>query len=229
MFIENPDYRNKLHIFADRNVAGLKLCEFFNEIKIDLLLAIPNGGVPVALPLVQQIHPKEFNLLIIRKIQLPTTTEAGFGAITPDGQVFLNDRLLNHLHLENKAIERQIELAREQIQEKMNEFKLKDIVATGKNVLLVDDGIASGYSMIAGINWLKQQGAKEVIVAVPTAPLRSLHIIESRVDKIICLNIREGFSFAVADAYKNWYDVPINESKEIVDQIQNLMSLNMKK
>ncbi|MHA2251303.1 MAG: phosphoribosyltransferase [Candidatus Kariarchaeaceae archaeon] len=222
MIVENNSFRNKTHLFKNREIAGELIAPFVNEYEINLLLAIPNGGVPVAKSLITQLEIENFNLLIIRKIPLPSTAESGFGAITPDGQVFLNNNLLNHLSFPDRIIKRQISIAKKQIEDKMKQFNLDNYDIAGKSILLVDDGIASGYSMIAGSSWLKQKGAKEIHIAVPTGPLRSLIIIEDYVDEIICLNIREGYSFAVADAYQKWYDVPTTEVREIIKDIRRL-------
>jgi len=216
MITEKKSFRNRTHLFKSREVAGELLIPFLKDYEIDLLLAIPNGGVPVVKLLMMQLEIDELNLLIIRKIPLPSTTESGFGAITPDGQVFLNNSLLNHLSFTDSIIKRQINIAKKQIEDKMKQFNLKNYSITGKSILLVDDGIASGYSMIAGASWLRQKGAKEIRIGVPTGPLRSLINIEEYVDEIICLNIREGYSFAVADAYQKWYDVSTPEAKKML-------------
>jgi len=77
----------------------------------------------------------------------------------------------------------------------------------GKRVIIVDYGLASGFSMLTTIKSIKQINVKEVVVAVPTSPLNVINLIKHHVDKIVCLNIRLGTFFAVANAYKIWYDV----------------------
>ena len=111
------------------------------------------------------------------------------------------------------------------------DITLKAQVAVGEasvsgllTVLLVDDGIASGFSMRAASHWMKRQLAREVYIATPTAPIRSLEHLEPIVDGIYCLNIRSGFSFAVADAYKHWYDLQIEESKQYMEKLNQQFS-----
>ena len=113
-----------------------------------------------------------------------------------------------------------IERAKQQIEKRRREFTsaIKPHVF-GKKALLIDDGIASGFSMIAGAKWLKQLGA-EVTICVPTAPMSSLRNLESHVKKIICLNIRDRYPFAVADAYQNWYDLSMYEAKKYFNQLR---------
>lgn len=93
MIIENLSFRNKYYIFNSRRKAGSLLGSYVGLESFDLLLLIPNGGIPVGLGIVEfPLVPRtKIDLLIVRKIQIPGNTEAGMGAITPDGQVFLND------------------------------------------------------------------------------------------------------------------------------------------
>lgn len=223
MIIENKELRNEYRIFESRLSAGQMLKEFIEE-SVDLILAIPNGGVPVAEPLVKFLNPQEFNLLLIRKIHVPWTQEAGMGAITPDGSVFFNQQLIQSYRIEEEAIERKVKDALTAIEERKKEYDLKDYEVKDKSILIIDDGIASGFSMIAGSTWLKEKRAKSVTIAVPTAPKDSLNKIVDLVDKIICLNVRTRYPFAVADAYKNWYDVPLLEVKQTLKRITAFFS-----
>ncbi|MHA2029723.1 MAG: phosphoribosyltransferase [Candidatus Kariarchaeaceae archaeon] len=221
MLIENPELRNKVGVFIGRSDAGTQLTTYLDETEIDLALTIPNGGVPILKALLDHRTISEYNLLIIRKIPLHSTKESGFGAITPDGKIMLNDNLVTQLNYTDSIMDKQIALAKKELQKKLGQYQLRSIDATGKSILITDDGIASGYSMRAGINWIRHQGAEKIIIAVPTAPLRSLQPILPLVDKLICLNIREGPSFAVADAYQHWYDVSTDEAKQILDRINH--------
>jgi len=223
MIIENPALHNKYHIFKSRRHAGFLLGSFTALEDFDILFTIPNGGLPVALGLVEfPLIPRTIlDVLIIRKIQIPGNTEAGIGAVTPDGQIFLNETLMDRLSISNFDLERQIERAKHQIEKRRREFttSIKSQVY-GKKVVIVDDGIASGFSMLAGAKWLKKLGA-EITVSVPTAPLSSLKNLEPHVEKIICLNIRSRYPFAVADAYQDWYDLSITEAKRYFNELKD--------
>ncbi|NPD88378.1 MAG: phosphoribosyltransferase [Asgard group archaeon] len=221
MIIENEAYRNKYHLFESREEAGNQLVCFLEKEIIDIMLAIPNGGIPISEPLYYHYQPKEFNLLLIRKVHVPWTQEAGMGAVTPDGNVFFNQELINSYSIGEKNVERKVSDAMIAIEERKHYYELSDYNVSDKIALIIDDGIASGFSMIAGATWLKEMGAEKIIIAVPTAPLDSLKRIESLADKIICLNVRTKYPFAVADAYKDWYDVSSNEVKKILDKIRN--------
>ncbi|MFX0086787.1 MAG: phosphoribosyltransferase family protein [Candidatus Hodarchaeota archaeon] len=223
MIIENLALHNKYHIFKSRRHAGFLLGSFTTFEDFDILFAIPNGGLPVALGLVEfPLIPRTvIDVLIIRKIQIPGNTEAGMGAVTPDGQIFLNEELMSRLSITSYSLEKQIERAIQQIEKRRREFtSAVEFQVYGKKIIIIDDGIASGFSMLAGAKWLKKLGA-EITISVPTAPLSSLKRIEPHVEKIICLNIRDRYPFAVADAYQNWYDLSMIEAKRYFNELKD--------
>ncbi len=88
--------------------------------------------------------------------------------------------------------------------------------AQAANVFIVDDGLASGYTMLAAINFIKRKSPLKIIVAVPTASKKTVDSILPEVDELVCLNIRSGYPFAVADAYEDWYDLTDEEVLEIL-------------
>jgi len=188
------------------------------------VFAIPNGGVPVAEGFCTATT-LSYELLIVRKIKIPYNPEAGFGSITTDGTILLNERLLSQLHLSREQIEYSIEVTKNEIQDRLK-FYGKDSLEQDfyskkiqdKTIFLIDDGLASGYTMLAAVKMIKSYKPIKVIIAVPTAPLRTIEILNDKVDTIICPNIRNTAWFAVADAYKNWYDVSELEVKEIIQK-----------
>jgi predicted phosphoribosyltransferase len=82
---------------------------------------------------------------------------------------------------------------------------------SGITVILVDDGLASGFSMLAAAESIKTRRPRNVVVAVPTGSANAISLLAPRVQKIVCLNVRSGRLFAVADAYENWYDLSDEE------------------
>ena len=83
-----------------------------------------------------------------------------------------------------------------------------------KDAIIVDDGIASGYTILAAIKSVRKNNPNKIIVAVPTGHDQAINLVSKEADEVYCLNIRSGLSFAVADAYKNWYDVDDDEVKD---------------
>lgn len=232
MIIEDINLRNKHFIFKSRRHAGFRLGPFVCLEDFDILFMVPAGGVPVGLGLLEfpLISPYNvYDLLIVRKVQIPGNPEAGMGAVTPDGQIFLNERILDTLALRNYELEQQIERAKQQIERRRREFQvvpLSQRQVYGRKVLIVDDGIASGFSMLAGSKWLRALGAENIIIATPTAPQSSLARLEPSVDKIICLNVRNRYPFAVADAYKDWYDLNFKETSHYLNEMALLKEIS---
>lgn len=220
--IEDKNLRNKKFIFENRADAGRKLFGFLSDYRDSdsILLAIPSGGVPVAKELKAALYI-DLDLLIVRKIQIPWNPEAGFGALNLDGYVIFNEALLTSLQLSDDMINIQIDSAKETIERRNKVFRggadfpfLKD-----KTAIIVDDGLASGYTMIAAVEFVKKRNPSKIIVAVPTGALKTVKMISPLVDFLYCLNIREGFPYAVADAYKTWHDLTDKEVLSIMEEM----------
>jgi putative phosphoribosyl transferase len=220
--VDDPNLRNKSLVFADRNAAGERLAEMLGDFRGQSfrLFAIPAGGVPVAAALARSFAVP-LDLLIVRKIQLPWTTEAGFGALDPDGKPIFNEPLMGRLSLTPRQIDAQIAKTLANLRER--EVRLRGgrpyPNLSRKTSMIVDDGLASGYTMRAAVSFLKGKGAARLVVAVPTASERTAQALLPLVDLLVCPNIRRGLSFAVADAYVNWYDV---EEQEVLDLLADL-------
>ncbi|TFG15389.1 MAG: phosphoribosyltransferase [Promethearchaeota archaeon] len=185
--------------------------------------AIPNGGVPVAEGWCSKFNI-EYDLLIVRKIKIPFNTEAGFGSITTDGTVLINDELLSHLNLTEREVNDSIELTKSEIRDRLKFYNkqsnLEEIYKKNiqnKGIFMLDDGLASGFTMLAAIKMVKKYYPEKIFVAVPTSPLSSVRRVKPYIDELFCPNIRNVWHFAVADAYKHWYDVPESEILEIIN------------
>lgn len=214
--------RDKVYVFEDRKKAGQKLAAKLFEYKGSdtIVLAIPSGGVPVAKEIAGILN-LPLDLIIVRKIQIPYNTEAGFGSMGPDGEIILNKRLLSQIRLTEEEIDAQKKKTMDIIEKRNQLFRGGRTFPflTAKNVIVVDDGLASGYTMLSAINYIKKRNSYKVIVAVPTASQRTVDFILPEVDELVCLNIRGGFSFAVADAYRNWYDL---NDEEVLSLLKDL-------
>jgi predicted phosphoribosyltransferase len=196
-------YRDRAH--AGRILAS-KLLDYRNNNLV--VLAIPNGGVPVAAVIAEELHA-ELYLMIVRKLQIPDNPEAGFGALTSDGFLLFNQPLIKRLGLMEADITKQKEKALKSIRSRQEYFgkraelpSLNDCTA-----ILVDDGLASGFTMEAAVKSVKSKGADRIIIAVPTSSLTAYRRLESQVDKIICPDLSRLRVFAVANAYQYWYDL----------------------
>jgi predicted phosphoribosyltransferase len=220
--IEEPTLRNRIGVFEDRFHAGemlaKRLTEYRNR-KDTYILAIPAGGVQVAFTVARRLE-LPLDLVITRKIHVPWNKEAGFGAISWDGLVLLNEPLIASLGLTKEDIDRCIAEEKEIIKKRLEMFRGNRPFPNLKNkiVIIIDDGLASGFSMLTTVKAIKQSNVKEIVVAVPTAPISAINLLKPYVDKIVCLNIRSGPIFAVASAYKIWYDLDDKDVIEILKQ-----------
>ena len=222
--IENLELHNKTRIFADRAEAGLQLAEMLRKTARSdaLVLAIPSGGVPVGLKIAQTLA-LDFDLVLVRKVQIPWNTEAGFGAVNMDADLFLNEHLLSLLNLSSEQIERQVKKTMATIEQRHRKFRqnkpFPDIRA--RHVILVDDGLASGYTMRAAIVYLRKRNPGSITLAVPTGSADTVNTLLKEVDTLCCLNIRESYPYAVASAYREWYDL---ENEDVLELISKLNS-----
>ncbi|MEJ2183136.1 MAG: phosphoribosyltransferase family protein [Nitrospirota bacterium] len=219
--LEDRTLRDRRFIFRDRVDAGRRLAEFLRaEARGDeLVLGIPAGGVPVGYALMKGLG-LAFDLLVVRKLRIPGNPEAGFGALAPDGRMVLNDTLLRGLGLGREDIEREAERTRKVMEHRNETYRhgrpFPDV--RGRRVIVTDDGLASGYTMLAALGFLGRRGAGSLVVAVPTASLRTVRTVQREADLVACLNVRSGFPFAVAEAYMHWHDLTDEEVMDIVDR-----------
>lgn len=220
--------------FESRMEAGKRLVEFiktrdsmlfdsfFNHKRENFCFAIPNGGVPIAEGFCSLLKLK-YDVLIVRKIKIPYNPEAGFGSLTTDGTALLNEPLLTHLNLTNIQVNNAIELTKGEIEERLELYdKCSDVknvfkeFLPGKSIFMIDDGLASGFTMMTAIKMVRSYRPDKVFIAVPTAPMRTIKKLETHVDDIFCPIIRHERIFAVANAYKHWRDIGEDEIVKIL-------------
>lgn len=228
--IDEPGLRNRVHVFEDRFHAGELLAEKLIEYESRenaCVLAIPAGGVQVGY-IVSERLGLPLDVAVTRKIHIPWNREAGFGAVSWDGTILLNESLVSALGLTREEIDRCVAEEQEVIRRRLNMLRgdnsLPDL--KGKIVIVVDDGLASGFSMLATVRSILRMGIEETVVAVPTASESAIRLIRPHADKIVCLNIRSGPWFAVADAYRAWYDLEEEYVVDILEKSNFFMKLS---
>jgi putative phosphoribosyl transferase len=215
VLIDDPRLRDRRFVFSDRHDAGRKLGALIITrpwLKDPLVMAIPAGGVPVGVEIARVLHAP-VSLMIVRKIQIPGNTEAGFGAVTSDGHVLINEHLRSVLGLSEEEVNNAIAATRGNIRDRVARYMAGRAFPdpAKKCVILTDDGLASGYTMLAAVEIVRKLDPERIIVAVPTSSASSAERVAHEVEECICLNIRRGDRFSVAEAYRNWYDVDDRE------------------
>jgi predicted phosphoribosyltransferase len=219
--VESHKLRERIHVFKDREHAGILLSEKLRDYadKDTIVLAIPMGGIPVGKVIAKQLNVI-FDLFPVRKIQIPWNTEAGFGAVASDGTVILNKELIPQIGLSECEVQKCVEKTKNEVFRKMEKFRQNKppIKIENRNIILVDDGLASGFTMLTAIKAVKNHNPNKFYIAVPTASESAIMLVSPHVDNLICLNLRSGPFFAVADAYEEWNDL---EDKEDLDILLN--------
>jgi putative phosphoribosyl transferase len=191
--------------FADRVEAGRLLAEQLQAYagRPDaLVLALPRGGLPVAFEIATHLH-LPLDIFLVRKLGAPGQPELAMGAIATGGARVLNEDVIRYLSVQPEVIEavahaEQIELERRE-QAYRGDRPTPDL--QGKQVILVDDGLATGSSMRAAIGAVRTQSPARIIVAVPVAARETCEELKREVEELVCLRTPEPFS-----AVGLWYD-----------------------
>jgi predicted phosphoribosyltransferase len=180
-----------------------------------LVAAIPRGGVPVTFQVAKRLRC-EMDLVIPRKLPIPWNREAGFGAVTADGATVLNRSLVKAVGLHDDEVEAIAEEQRREVERLTEAYRriLPPMEMTGRPVAIIDDGLASGYTMLAAVESVRMRQPSEVIIAVPVASAPAARLVENAADNLICLAISSEVPFAVADFYVNWRDLTDEDIEE---------------
>jgi putative phosphoribosyl transferase len=217
-----PKLRNRVRVFRDRASAGKVLAGMLEEYRGSnaIVMGIPAGGIAVAVEIARDLY-LPLDIAVVSKITLPWNPEAGYGAVAFDGTVMLNEELLSRLNLSKQQIQTGIKKTEQKVAKRVVMFREDRPLPDFKRpIILVDDGLASGFTLRVAIKALQQTGATNIILAVPTGHLESAQMILEGVEAIYCPNLRSGFSFAVADAYEQWSDLDEQEVRRILQEFE---------
>jgi predicted phosphoribosyltransferase len=196
--------------FRDRADAGRALARAASHLQGEdaVVLAVPRGGVAVAAPLAKALHAP-LELMSVRKLPIPHSPEAGFGAVALDGHVVLNEPLVRQLELPPERISAIVEETLAEVRRRAKEYTGSDRPpeVLGKHACLVDDGLASGFTMIAAARMVKDCGPSRMTLCVPVSPRDSLRAVEPYFDDLLCLIEQAHPPFAVASFYEDFRDL----------------------
>jgi len=205
-------------MFQDREEAGKRLAGALEDYrnKDTVVLAIPRGGVEIGYQVARYLNAR-FSVLISRKLPFPGNPESGFGAIAEDGSFYIFRQFASGIAEETMAgiiaeqkgeIERRIAVLRKG-------RPLPEI--SEKTVILTDDGLAMGSTMRAAVTLCRKREAGKIVVAVPVAGPRVAREFQNLADEAVILETPPFFR-AVAQVYRNWYDVTDSEVLDIMDR-----------
>ncbi len=195
--------------FHDRADAAHRLANELRQLRLDapVILAIPRGGVVLGAILAKELHAP-LNILLARKLRAPGQPELALGAISEDGHVYLNLAIEPHLESLREYLKRECDEQRAELDRRKRFFRTvcPTIPLAGRTAIVVDDGIATGATMIASLQTLQAERPAKVIVAVPVAALDRLKTIEPWCDQIICL-VKAAHLRAVGQCYEDFAQI----------------------
>jgi len=204
--------------FVNRVVAGRLLAEELASRKIAppaLVLALPRGGVPLGVAVAERLH-LPLDVIVVRKIGVPWQPELAMGAIAGSARV-LDEPLIRQLAVSQSEVESIVARERAEMNRREDLYRAGQppLDLTGKTAILVDDGLATGTTMIAAIRHARAAGAAKVIAAVPVGSEQACRRMREETDELVCLATPEYF-YAVGQ----WYD----EFDQVTDaEVENLL------
>lgn len=212
-------------IFADRTHAGQLLAGAlakYADRKDVIVLGLPRGGVPVAFEVAKRLHAP-LDVMVVRKLGVPGWEELAMGAIASGGVRVINEDVVRGSNIRPEAVERVAAVELEELHRREMAFRghtdAPDV--RGKTVILVDDGIATGSTLLAAVRALRQQGPERIVVGVPTAAADSCDKLEPLVDDLVTL-MRPIYFHSVGQWYENFQQTTDSEVKLLLAEASAL-------
>ncbi len=200
-------------MFRNRTDAGKQLAKKLSEFKNAVVLGVPRGGVVVAATVAKELKAK-LSILIVKKLPAPDNEELAIGAVAEDGTRVLNAFLIRQIGVSKDYIEAETQVKAREIRIRMEKYGVKSPNLRGKNVIIVDDGMATGSTMLAAVKFVLKQKAKSVTVAVPVASVDSINLVKDEAE-VIVLDIPLDFH-AVGEFYKEFKQVTDEDVKRLL-------------
>lgn len=216
-----------MRLFADRSEAAKHLASALSDIitKDSVVLAIPRGGVVVGFE-VARILGLSLDVIVPRKIGAPGNPELAIGAMTEDGTKILDDELVSYLQVSEEYIEEESQRQKREIQNRLKLYRgtLQPLELKNRDVIIIDDGIATGSTMKAALASVRKRGVKTITVAIPVGPASTIRELEKVADRVICLYTPEPF-YAIGEFYE---DFAQTENEEVAELLRRSRKANHK-
>ncbi|MGD0406203.1 MAG: phosphoribosyltransferase [Candidatus Bathyarchaeia archaeon] len=206
--------------FSDRVEAGKRLASALRDFagKNGIVLAIPRGGVVVGYEIAKALS-LPLDVIIPRKIGAPDNPELAIGAMTEDGTIILDDNLITYIGVPRDYIKAESERQKHEIERRLKLYRQNEPYPSlkGLDVVIVDDGIATGSTMKAALASVKNRGASTVTVAVPVGPPSTIKELKKQADRVVCLYAPEYFQ-AIGQFYTDFNQTTDEEVIQLLKQ-----------
>lgn len=200
-------------MFLNRFDAGQQLAEAIKKLNIEngFVICIPRGGVVVGAIVAQQLKIP-MDIIIPKKVGAPHNPEIAVGAVTQNGTVIYNRELLKRIGVTEEDLKPTVEHVVKEIKRRMISYRGTDEMPnlSNRHVIVIDDGIATGSTMLAALRSIKNYGCKKITLAIPVAPPDTLEKLKKEVDDLVCLISEEPF-YAVSQFYKKFNQISDEE------------------
>mgnify|MGYP005847403843 CR=1 FL=1 len=213
--------RQRIVLFQDRADAGKKLAErlskYANRPDV-IVLALPRGGVPVAFEIAQKLHAP-LDVFLVRKLGVPGQEELAMGAIASGGVRVVNPGVVKSLGISEESLEAVAAREGRELERRASAYRgdRPALDVSGRTVILVDDGLATGASMRAAVAALRLQKPARIVVAVPTAAPETCAALRPEVDELVCLETPTPF-FGVGAWYKDFSQLGDEEVRSFLER-----------
>jgi len=212
-------------MFLDRQDAGRRLALALSHYKGEnvVICALPRGGVIVGAEIAKELKaPME--LVLVRKIGHPNNPEYAIGAVSEDGQLMVNHQEIASIDRDwfEAEVNRQITIAKEQRKKYLGERT--PIPLSGRKIIVVDDGIATGYTVRASIRFLRKMNPTRVVIAVPVAPSDTVELLRSEADEVVVTLVPDFFVGAIGAYYEDFTPVSDEEVIRALESVHEYAS-----
>jgi putative phosphoribosyl transferase len=194
--------------YANRTVAGRALADALVMETVGektVVLALPRGGVPVAAEVALRLNAP-LGVILVRKIGVPGRSELAMGALAMVGEEiaeFRNDEIINGLRISSQAFDAARDRERRELERRASIFPTANLDIADATVILVDDGLATGSTMLAAVAAVRTHAPASVVVAVPVGARQAVRVLRSVANFVVCLSTPEPF-IAVGGAYEDF-------------------------
>jgi putative phosphoribosyl transferase len=212
--------RTATHTFGDRRVAGRALAEQLTSYRDNdnvLVLGLARGGLPVAWEIASALHAR-LDVFLVRKLGVPRWSELAMGALASGGGVVMNDNVVSSLQITDEQVREVIDSETAELARREHAYRGERPVTDprGRTVILVDDGIATGASMLAAVRAIRAGGPQSIVVAVPVGPQSVCRQLTRVADRVVCTTMPPAFE-AVGQVYSDFHQVSDDEVRQLLN------------